>query len=83
MVISGVPLYIFLAQIPENKILVLSFTKTNVCNTVQILWCGSLLFTVQKSNVFLDLAAFLELNLLIIFNAGLLLCANQKMHIMI
>ena len=48
-------------------------------NIYQSLLRGNLMNSVEKSNVFTDLAALLEFNLLIIFGTGLLLGTTQNL----
>ena len=50
-----------------------------MCNISQSLFRGNLMNSVEKSNVFKDLAALLEFNLLIIFGTGLLLGTTQNL----
>ena len=50
-----------------------------MCNIYQSLLRGNLMHSVEKSNVFTDLAALLEFNLLIIFGTGLLLATTQNL----
>ena len=50
-----------------------------MCNIYQSLLHGNLMHSVEKSNVFTDLAALLEFNLFIIFGTGLLLGTTQNL----
>ena len=52
-----------------------------MCNIYQSLLRGNLMNSVEKPNVFTDLAALLEFNLLIIFGTGLLLGTTQNLLI--
>ena len=51
----------------------------SLCNTFRTLSSGNFVYSVENSNTFIDLAAFLEFNLLSFFGTGLLLCTTQKL----